>query len=138
MTHERDSLLVESAKDELSAFQAEVSKEKKALEAKFDIGFKVIFNYGYGCCAFAHNICRSKPEIPNGMSDTSNPLPLEFFVNPFCHPGAVPVEAVIAHEAGISEEVERSSIARAKVGDNPQFSVQGSQGERGADASGES
>ena len=89
------------------------------MEAKFDIGFKVIFNYGYGCCAFAHNICRSKPEFPNGMSDTSNPLPLEFFVNPRCHPGAVPVEAVVAYEVGISEEVERSSIAWAKVGDNP-------------------
>ena len=43
------------------------------------------------------------------MSDTSKPLPPEFFVNPRCPPGAVPVEAVVTPEAGISEEVEHSS-----------------------------
>ena len=30
------------------------------MEEDFDIGFDVIFNYGYGCCAFAHNICGSE------------------------------------------------------------------------------
>ena len=46
LTDERVSLLLElrASKDELSAFLAEASKEKKASEAKFD----VIFNYGYG------------------------------------------------------------------------------------------
>ena len=84
LTDERVSLFVElgASKDELSAFHAEVAKEKKALEAEYDAGFEVIFNYGYGCCAFAHNICGSKPRIPAGMPDTLNPLPLEFFVNP--------------------------------------------------------
>ena len=48
----------------------------------------MIFNYGYGCCAFAHNICGSEPVIPDGMSDTSKPLPPEFFINPRCPPGA--------------------------------------------------
>ena len=33
--------------------------------------------------SFAHNICRSKPGIPDGMPDTSNPLPTEF-INPRC------------------------------------------------------
>ena len=77
LTDERVSLLVElgASKDELSAFRAEVSKEKKALEAKYDAGLEVIFNYGYGCCAFAYNICGSKLGISTRMLGTSNPLP---------------------------------------------------------------
>ena len=85
---------------------------------EFDAGFNVIFNYGYGCCAFAHNICRSKLGIPDGMPDTSKPLPLEFFINPRCPSSAVLVEVVVAPEAGISEGVEHSSTVGAKVGDN--------------------
>ena len=100
---ERVSLLVElrASKDELSAFRAEASKEKKALEAEFDAGFEVIFNYGYGCYAFMHNICGSKPGIPDGMSDTSNPLPPEFFVNPRCPSSVVPIKVATAPEASI-------------------------------------
>ena len=140
LTDERVSLLVElgASKDELSAFRAEASKEKKALEAEFDSSFEDIFNYGYGCCAFAHNICGSKPGIPDGMPDTSKPLPPEFFVNPRCPLGAVLVEAVVAPEVGISEEVEHSSTVGSKVGDNPDSSskVVGEREEPGA--SGES
>ena len=86
LTDDQVSLLVElgASKDELSAFWAEASKKKKALEAEFDTGFEVIFNYGYGCCAFTHNIYGCKPGILVGMPDTSNPLPPEFFVNPRC------------------------------------------------------
>ena len=60
LTNERVSLLVKlgASKDELSAFCAEANKEKKALEAEYDVGFETIFNYGYGCCAFAHNIAK--------------------------------------------------------------------------------
>ena len=84
LTDERVSLLLElgASKDKLSAFQAKASKEKKALEKAFDAGFDVIFNYGYGCCAFAHNIYGSKPGIPDEMPNTSKPLPPEFFINP--------------------------------------------------------
>ena len=103
----------------MSAFRVEASKEKKGLEAEFDAGFEVIFNYGYGCCAFVHNICGSKLGIPDGMPDTLKPLSLEFFVNPRCPPGVVPIEVVVASEVGISEKVEHSSAAGAKVGDNP-------------------
>ena len=101
------------------AFRVEVSKEKKALETEYDAVFEVIFNYSYGCCAFAHNIYGSKPGIPAGMSDTSNPLPPDFFVNPRCHPDVVPGEAAAAPKADISGEVEHSSTVGAKVGDNP-------------------
>ena len=34
------------------AIREEVLKEKKALEEAYEEGFDVIFNYGYGCCAF--------------------------------------------------------------------------------------
>ena len=81
---ERVSLLLElrSSKDELFAFREEASKVNKALEEEFDAGFEVIFNYGYGCCAFAHNICWSKPRIPAGMPNMSKSLPPKFFINP--------------------------------------------------------
>ena len=62
--------------------------ERKVLEKEFDASSDVIFNYGYDYCAFAHNICRSKPMIPVGMLDTSEPLPPEFFVNTRCPPSA--------------------------------------------------
>ena len=33
--------------------------------------------------------------VPDGMPDTFKPLSLEFFINPRCPPGVVPVEAMI-------------------------------------------
>ena len=58
---ERVSQLLElgTSKDEVSFLQAQALKEKKALEEAYEDGFDVIFNYGYGCCAFTHNICGS-------------------------------------------------------------------------------
>ena len=76
----------------MSALRAQVLKEKKALEEAYEEGFDVIFNYGYGCCAFAHNICGSQPVVPDGMPDTSKPLSPEFFFNPRCPLGVVLVE----------------------------------------------
>ena len=86
LTNERLSLIMEleASKDELSTFQAKMTKEKEAMEEEFDASSNVIFNYGYGCCAFAHNVCGSKPMIPAEMPDTSKPLPPEFFINPQC------------------------------------------------------
>ena len=114
------SLLVEfeASKDELSTFRAEVAKEK-ALEAEYDAGFEAIFNYGYDCCAFAHNICGSKPKILDGMSGTSASLTLEFFVNRRCPPVVVPFGAGVTLKAGVGKGVEHSPIAGAKVGDKP-------------------
>ena len=91
---ERVSLLLElrSSKDEVSSFQAQTLKEKKALNEAYEEGFDMIFNYGYGCCDFAHNIYGSQPVVLDGMPDTSKPLSLEFFINPQCPPGAVPTE----------------------------------------------
>ena len=75
-----------ASKDELAGVRVEADKEKKAVEEAFDM----IFNYGYGCCAFTQDICGSELVIPNGMPDTSNPLPPEFFINPRCPSSAAP------------------------------------------------
>ena len=61
---------IETIKDEFAAFREKVTAEKKVMEADFDTSCDVIINYGYGCCAFAHNICGSKPRILAGMPDT--------------------------------------------------------------------
>ena len=79
---------LEASKEELLAFQEKMTKERKAMEAEFDVSRDVIFDYGYDCCAFMHNICGSKPMILAGILDTSKPLPLEFFINPRCPPSA--------------------------------------------------
>ena len=84
LTDERLSLLVKlgATKDYFMAFREKSLAEWSALEVEFDASNDVIFNYGYGCCAFAHDIRGSKPKIPPGMSDTSTPLTPGFFVNP--------------------------------------------------------
>ena len=92
---ERVSLLLEleTSKDEVSALQSQTLKEKKALDEAYEDGFDVIFNYGYGCCACAHNICGSQPVVPDEMPNKSKPLSPKFFINPQYPPGAVPAEA---------------------------------------------
>ena len=84
LADKRVSLLLElgTCKVEMSAIRVEALKEKKALNEAFEEGFYVIFNYGYDCCAFAHNICGSQPEVPDRMSDTLKTLSPEFFINP--------------------------------------------------------
>ena len=84
LTDERLSLIMEIrvGKEELAAFQVKASAKREAMEAEFDASSDVIFNYGYGYCTFAHDICGSKPMIPCGMPDMSKSLPPEFFVNP--------------------------------------------------------
>ena len=56
---DRVSLLLEleTSKDKVSTIREHALKEKKALEEAYEEGFDVIFNYGYDCCVFAHNIC---------------------------------------------------------------------------------
>ena len=63
-----------ATQDYFAAFREKTSVEKIAMEAKFDASSDVIFNYGYGCCAFVHNICRSEPLIPARIPNTSTPL----------------------------------------------------------------
>ena len=75
-------------KDDFAAFRGKSSVERSALEGEFDASSDVIFNYGYDCCAYEHDIRGSKPRIPPGIPDTSTPLTSEFFVNPRCPLGS--------------------------------------------------
>ena len=86
LTDEGLSLLMElgTAKDDFTDFRERSFVERLAMEAEFDTRNDMIFNYGYGCCAFAHDIRGRKLKIPLGMPDTSTPLTSEFFVNPRC------------------------------------------------------
>ena len=138
------SLLLElgTIKDEVSALQAYALKEKNALNEAYEEGFDVIFNYGYGCCAIAHNIWGSQPVAPYGMLDTSNPLSPESFINPRCPPSVIPAEAVTSdvrpgkamikpkREAPatvpgtyINEAGEHLSATEVRLGNGPDFST---------------
>ena len=86
LTVDCTSLLLDigAVKGEVSGLQSQAGKDKEALEGEYQRGLEVIFDYGYGCCAFEHNICGSQPVVPNCKPNTSNLLPLEFFINPRC------------------------------------------------------
>ena len=43
-------------KEDFTAFRVKSSTEKSALEVEFYVSSDVIFDYGYGCCAFAYDI----------------------------------------------------------------------------------
>ena len=53
------------------------------MDEDYQKALEVIFSYGYGCCAFKHNICGDLLKVPDHMPD-SIPLPLKFFANPKC------------------------------------------------------
>ena len=89
------------------------------MEEAFDAGFDVIFYYGYGCCAFTHNIYGSEPLITDKMPNMSKPLPLNFFINPRCPPGATPGVPTTDHDANVREG--NKSLPAAKVGLGIQF-----------------
>ena len=52
------------------------------MEEEYQKALEVIFAYEYSCCIFKHNICGDRPEVQEGMPDSIDPLPPEFFVNP--------------------------------------------------------
>ena len=74
---ERTSLLLEleASKREVSSLHARASKDKEDMVEDYQGSLDLIFAYGYGCCAFKNNIYGDRPNILNGMSDSSNPLP---------------------------------------------------------------
>ena len=90
MAEEKLALVIElgAVKDDFAAFREKSYADREMMEAAFDSSGNTLFNYGYGCCAFAHNICWSKPEIPDGMPNPSFSLTADFFTNPRCPPGA--------------------------------------------------
>ena len=78
------SLLLEirATKDEVFFLQTQAGKDKEAMEKDYQKALEMIFAYGYGCCAFKHNIYGDHPRVTNGMPYTSVSLPLEFFADP--------------------------------------------------------
>ena len=104
----------------MSASRAETLKEKRALEKAYEDGFDVIFNYWYGCCAFAHNIYGSHLEVLDGMPDTSKMLTPEFFINPQCPPSAIPTEAapIGVHSGKMTNAPEKEASAAILVTDH--------------------
>ena len=65
LAEEKLALVIElrAVKDDFVAFREKPAADREMMEAAFDSSGDTLFNYGYGCCAFAHNICGSKPEI---------------------------------------------------------------------------
>ena len=70
-----------------------VGKDKEAMEEDYHKALELIFAYGYGCFVFKHNIYGDQPEVPDGMPDSSDPLPLEFFVNLRCSQAPIATKA---------------------------------------------
>ena len=91
---ERMSLLLKlkASKDEVSSLHSQAGKDKESMEKDYQKSLEFIFSYGYGCCEFKHSIGKNQLEIPDGMPDSADPFPLEFFVNPRCPPAPTTVE----------------------------------------------
>ena len=64
------------------------------MEEEYQKALEVNFAYGYGCCVFKHNIYGDRLEVPDGMPDSTDSLPPEFFMNLGCPPVQVAVEAI--------------------------------------------
>ena len=64
------------------------------MEEDYQKALELIFAYGYGCCVFKHNICGDQPKVPDGMPDSSDLLPSEFFANPKCPKASVTTEVM--------------------------------------------
>ena len=81
MVDEKLALVIEleALKDDFAAFREKAAADREMMEAAFDSSGDTLFNYGCGCCAFMHNKCGSKPQIPDGIPNPSVPLTAEFF-----------------------------------------------------------
>ena len=86
------------------------------MEAEFDASGDTVSNYGYDCCVFTHNICGSKPQILDGMSDPSIPLTPEFFTNPRCPPSTL--SAAPAPDPTVVGKEEHSGNSPTAAGDS--------------------
>ena len=118
LTDERLALIMElgTIKDEFAAFREKATTEIETMEAEFNSRGDVLFNYGYGCCVFTHNICGSKPHIPEGMPNPSVPLTPDFFANPRCPPGPSTAAPALDLIAVSGEDRSENSLAVAGEG----------------------
>ena len=86
------------------------------MEVEFDTSSDVIFNYGHGSCAFAHNTYGSLPLILIGMPNTSTPLTPEFFVNPQCPPSSSFAFPAVEPVETFEEDLSAKDLPTAKGG----------------------
>ena len=123
LTDERLSLILEigTIKDDFAVLQEKAVADRKAMEGEFEASGDTLFNYGYGCYVFTHNICGSKPQIPNGMPDLSVPLTLEFFANPRCPPSTL--SAAPASDRAVVSREECPENSRTTTGEEATLSM---------------
>ena len=117
LADERLALVIElgTVKDEFAAFWEKSVADRETMEAEFDSSGDALFNYGYGCCVFTHNICESKPQIPDGMPDPSVPLTPEFFDNPRC-PRSI-LSAAPALDPAVGSQKEHTETSPTAAGE---------------------
>ena len=117
LADERLALVMElgTIKDDFAAFRENTVVDRETMKAEFDSSGDALFNYGYGCCVFTHNIYGSKPQILDGMSDPSIPLTPEFFSNPHC-PLGTSAAAPALDPVAVSRE-DRSENSPASTGE---------------------
>ena len=77
----------------MSSLYSQAGKDKEAMEEDYQKALELIFANGYGCYAFKHNICGDQPKVLDGMLNSSDRLPLEFFMNLRCPSARAPTEA---------------------------------------------
>ena len=98
-----------AVKDDFAAFREKAVADREMMEAAFDSSDDTLFNCGYGCCAFAHNICRRKPEIPDDMPNPLVSLTADFVANPRCPPGASTASSSLDHVLVSGEDCSANS-----------------------------
>ena len=113
---ERASLLLElgATKDEVFSFHFQAGKGEEAMEEEYQKAMEAIFAYGYRCCVFKHNIRGDHLEVPEGMPDSTNPLSLEFFVNPGYPPVQAAAEATTTEASPSETAKDPMEVAAAK------------------------
>ena len=94
---------LETIKDDFVAFREKAVADRETRKVEFDASSDTLFNYGYGYCVFTHNICGSKPQILDGMTDPSVPLTPELISNPRCPP-SISSAAPASDPAAVSKE----------------------------------
>ena len=120
---ERLALVMElwTMKDDFAAFRDKAIADRESMEAEFDASGDTLFNYGYGCWVFMHNICSSKPQIQDGMLDRSVALTLEFFANPPCPPSISSTAPALDPAVGSKEE--HPKISPISAGEEANHSI---------------
>ena len=123
LADERLALVMElgTMKDEFAIFREKAAADRETMEAEFDSNGDALFNYGYGCCVFTHNICGIKPQILDGMPDPSVPLTLHFFANHRYPPSIL--SAAPAIDPAVGSKEEHPEISPTAAGEEANLSI---------------